>query len=374
MISKLKQGNCKNSWRECNILKYYVCEGSATGDYNASTKARQDVEEILKRCNFNKFFVPTQYGVVKNKFLKIFQFLTYKKNGDVWDKSLNKLKSGDVVIIQYPVLNTTLKLDEIIKKHKKRGVKIIALVHDIDSLRYTPENNGKMLCRRVEKEDREVLAACSEVIAHNEKMKKILVEKYENDESRIKVLSLFDYLADDKIDDRQRKKDDPIIIAGNLTKSKAGYLEFLHKVDGVNFNLYGIGYEKNEKDLNINYKGAFLPEELLNNLEGSFGLVWDGNSINTCQGGFGGYLKYNNPHKASMYLAAGIPIIIWKNAALAEYIEKEQIGFTVESLQEIKNKLSTMSDSEYIKYLDNTKRISHKIKDGFFLKEIIKEI
>ena len=36
----------------------------------------------------------------------------------------------------------------------------------------------------------------------------------------------------------------------------------------------------------------FLPEELIENLEGSLGLVWDGNTIETCDGPFGNYLRY----------------------------------------------------------------------------------
>ena len=50
-------------------------------------------------------------------------------------------------------------------------------------------------------------------------------------------------------------------------------------------------------------------------MEGSFGLVWDGISVETCAGVYGEYLKVNNPHKTSLYLASGIPVIIWKEAA-----------------------------------------------------------
>ena len=56
--------------------------------------------------------------------------------------------------------------------------------------------------------------------------------------------------------------------------------------------------------------GSFLPDELPSALEGSFGLVWDGDSSKTCSGVFGEYLRYNNSHKASLYLASGFPIIV----------------------------------------------------------------
>ena len=34
--------------------------------------------------------------------------------------------------------------------------------------------------------------------------------------------------------------------------------------------------------------------------------MWDGPSPDTCAGVYGAYLRYNNPHKTSLYLAAGL--------------------------------------------------------------------
>ena len=138
--------------------------------------------------------------------------------------------------------------------------------------------------------------------------------------------------------------------------------------------MYGKGYSKEEKEKNIEYKGAFLPEELLNNLEGSFGLVWDGNSKDSCQGGFGEYLRYNNPHKVSMYLAAGIPVIIWKEAALADFIENNKLGFTISNLNQIGKILDNLTNEEYEQYIINVNEYSMKVKKGDFLNKVIDEI
>ena len=40
------------------------------------------------------------------------------------------------------------------------------------------------------------------------------------------------------------------------------------------------------------YFGSFLPDELPVALEGGFGLVWDGDSAETCSGVFGEYLRF----------------------------------------------------------------------------------
>lgn len=353
--------------------KFYICEGKPNGDYNASTKARSDVEKILEKQGYKKFFVPTKYGVKENKLLKLLQLLSYVRNKYIWEESLSNLKSGDIVILQYPVLNTVIGLEKVLKKAKKNGIKVIAIIHDLDSLRYKPEYQGKLLCQRVQREDKKVLKACTKIIAHNDKMKEVLVE-LGNEPEKIIVLELFDYLCDIELKEISRVKDEPIIIAGNLSKEKAGYLKNLKNIKNVNFNLYGIGYEKEENEKNIEYKGAFLPDELLNNLYGSYGLVWDGNSIEECKGGFGEYLKYNNPHKVSMYIAAGIPVIIWKEAALADFIQKNKLGCSVSKLDDIEKIMTEMSDTEYNEYLQNARCFSEKIRRGEFLTKAIQKI
>lgn len=363
----------KNAIQDLKNERFYICEGKPNGNYNASTKARSDVEKILEEKGYKKFFVPTKYGVKENKLLKVLQVLSYIRNKYIWEESLNNLKSGDIVILQYPVLNTVIGLEKILKKAKKNGVKVIALIHDLDSLRYKPECQGKMLCKRVRKEDKEALKACTEIIAHNDKMKEVLIE-LGNEPEKIVVLELFDYLCDVELKEIQRKKNDPIIIAGNLSKEKAGYLKKLKDIRNVNFNLYGIGYIKEKNETNIEYKGAFLPDELLNNLYGSYGLVWDGNSIEECKGGYGEYLKYNNPHKFSMYMATGIPVIIWKEAALAKLVQESKLGLVISNLQELSEKLKNVTDEEYNQYLHNAKNYSEKVRNGYFLSNAIQNV
>ena len=137
--------------------------------------------------------------------------------------------------------------------------------------------------------------------------------------------------------------------------------------ENIHWNLYGRGYEPDGRE-NISYLGAFVPEELPLHLDGSFGLVWDGPSVDTCSGIFGDYLSLNNPHKVSLYLASGLPVIIWEGAALASFIEKAGVGFTVSSLHEIRNMIDRLSDEEYEKMKLNAKQIGRKLKSGAYLR------
>ncbi|UXZ08780.1 hypothetical protein F1B95_08005 [Clostridium perfringens] len=64
------------------------------------------------------------------------------------------------------------------------------------------------------------------------------------------------------------------------------------------------------------YKKSLSPKEIVEKIEGDFGLIWDGTSINICDGSFGEYTKFNTPHKLSMYIASEIPVIVWKEAKM----------------------------------------------------------
>lgn len=355
-------------------MKYFICEGKLEekNKYNASNKPREDVEKICINNGYKRLYVESQYGVKEKKWQKPIQFLIYLKNRNKWHSKLKKLNNGDTILFQYPLLNTTWDFHSVLKKYNKK-INIIALVHDLDSLRYTKEISSERVLKRKNKEDKHVLNNCSFIIAHNYSMKNELV-KLGNNESNIFELRLFDYLMDDKIRTIKRAKNDGIIIAGCLDKNKAKYLTYLNKINGVNFNLYGVGYAGTKADKNIIYKGKFLPEELLNNLDGGFGLVWDGISKDTCTGGFGNYLRYNNPHKASMYLTAMIPIITWKNAAIARFVEDNKVGITVNSLDDIPDRLKNLSDKEYQTMIENTRNISKKTTKGRFLEETLEKV
>ena len=355
-------------------MKYFICEGKLDekNKYNASNKPREDVENICTSNGYERLYVESQYGVKEKKWQKPLQMAIYLNNRKKWSKKLKELKDGDTIFFQYPLLNTTWNFHTILKKYNKK-INIVVLIHDLDSLRYTKEISSERVLRRKRKEDKYIINYSNYIIAHNYSMKNELI-KLGNDKDNIVELKLFDYLMEDKIREIKRTKDDGVIIAGQLDKNKAKYLTFLNKIKGVNFNLYGVGYEPSKEDKNVTYKGKFLPEELLNNLDGGFGLVWDGISKDTCTGGFGNYLRYNNPHKASMYLTAKIPIITWKQAAIAKFVDDNKVGITVESLDEIPNAIKKLSDKDYLEMVKNAKIISERTTKGKYLKEALENV
>ena len=355
-------------------MKYLVIEGEVTKEqkYNAFGKARGDVCKILEKNEFKSLNIPTKNGVQIKKIKKPLQYIQYLKNYNIWKRSLKSLKDGDLLLIQYPIINNCLFFAKLLKNNSKK-LNIIILIHDLDSIRFKVCKTKSILNKaRVYHEDKAIGKYSTFIISHNKYMTRELISMG-IDSKKIVNLELFDYL-EKKESKASVKNNSGIIIAGNLSIDKANYISKLKDIGNVNFNLYGINYDEVCNGKNINYKGAFLPDELIENLEGSYGLVWDGNSIDSCDGMWGNYLRYNNPHKTSLYLTAGLPVIVWKESAMANFIEKNKLGFAVNSLVEIEPIKSSISKDEYKKMCDNVKRISAKLKKGYFLEKAIKQI
>lgn len=279
-----------------------------------------------------------------------------------WEYIADNLKENSYLILQLPLLDDTEGLYKIFEIKKKKNIKIIGIVHDINIVRGNPtEYDFRQY--KVLKEVPDVL------IVHNMYMAKMLADRG-FDSDRLVNLDIFDYLIPDY---KEIKESDGIVIAGNLMESKAGYVYQINKINNVTFNLFGANYNAQKTFNNINYFGAFLPDELIKNLTGKYGLVWDGDSIETCSGGKGEYLKINNPHKLSLYLAVGLPVIIWDEAAEADFVLRENVGFTVRSLYELPGKMSDISDNNYEIMKKNAETVGARLRNGEYLTRALKK-
>ncbi len=351
-------------------MKYYISERQ-TEFYTASGKARQDIEKILDDVGYKSIELNLKDAYIRKRYRRFMQLPVCYRNNKIIYKELEKKEDNDIVVFQYPMLFANKSITKVLKKYSKK-LRLIAVIHDLDSLRCSVEEKGKMFCSRLKREDKEILSHFDYVIAHNEKMKKELI-KLGIEADKIIILQLFDYIYGEEIS-KKGENDRTVIIAGNLSVNKARYLMFLNEIENVKFNLYGKGYDDTKKYKNINYKGAFNSDEIIYNLEGGFGLVWDGTKKETCDGTMGNYMRYNNPHKVSMYLAAKIPIIIWEEAALADFIKENNLGYTIKSLDDLEELLEGVTKEEYENILKNVEVISKKLKDGQYIKEALKMI
>lgn len=338
---------------------------------NAGSKAREDIASILASIGLTQLELPYDLAARRagGAFARIGFHMTAAED---WEKVLAIAQANDTVIVQFPLLHHTLLAKKPFRSAANRGVKLIFLIHDLDFIRAGAEKSKKLTTRlRIRAEELSLLECASAIIVHNERMKRKLVDSCGIKPEKILTLEIFDYLIPSNIPHaRALERLAPIVIAGNLRKDKASYIYDLPQ--NVEFSLYGFGYENNGAP-NVHYKGGFAPEELPAQLEGSFGLVWDGDSAQTCAGPYGSYLRINNPHKTSLYLAAGLPIIIWEQAALAPFVTAHGVGATVSNLDDLANVISAITDDEYRRMKDSVREISEKLKSGHFTKHAIEQ-
>ncbi len=354
-------------------MKYYtqeIWEDEKRMQRTAGTKARDDIAKILDGMGYQSIAV-TVPEVDRGKQNALQKLEFHAKLRRIWDKSLKDLQKDDELVIQFPILNHSVLLKGSIEKLHRKGVKIILLIHDLEMLRWVMRDDiSKREKLRLRLEEESLLNACDAMIVHNYRMKQKLT-KMGFDENKMVVLGIFDYLVPDKEDNFAKTcADGPVVVAGVLRRHKAAYTYDLPSEP--DYRLYGVGYEGEPRE-NVEYLGSFPPDDLPGVMEGKFGLVWDGDSTQTCAGAFGKYMRVNNPHKTSLYLSSGLPVVIWKDAALARFVEKNGCGITVESLQELPEKLAGISNEEYRKICDNTKVISAKMRDGYYTKRAVEK-
>ncbi|TWS94609.1 MULTISPECIES: galactofuranosyltransferase [unclassified Streptococcus] len=337
----------------------YIIETRNKGQKHAGAKAPDDIVAICQKRGMGTFSFPIYPSHLHKLIRQFWMLFTCVR---VWLMILMKTKSGDRVIWQHPIygIRYAYFFIGLIKKWKK--VTFIALIHDLESLRSTGGDFHLMNSNTSAIADKGLLSRCDFVISHNQFMTNYLLELGIVKE-KIVNLEIFDYLYKD-VPDRDTNLGTPsVLIAGNLGPVKSPYIYKLLELP-IDLRLYGILYEGDKDD--PRYKGAFPPDELIEHLDANFGIVWDGTSLEECTGNTGQYLRFNNPHKTSLYLAAKLPIIVWRQAAIATFVLENGVGIAIDRLSDLPQVLANMSQEEYAEMLNNVNQISERIRTGYY--------
>ncbi len=323
----------------------YIIEEYVLNEYNASSKARKDVSQFVLQNGYQSLFNNDKTEIRHNKWAK--RLLALQLFLRVFS-----LSSADTLFLQ--TSNQLLK--HIVKIKKIKKFKIIFLIHDLYCLRYSEPESIRENKNEIEK-DIKLMSQCDYIIAHNPIMVNRL--KQLGCTSKIVPLNIFDYISNLPVQTRTliRNQRIQIAFAGNLAKS-----EFLQSMDrkphDYDLVIYG-GPETEFK--NAFYKGCVDADELPSIIEGHFGLIWEGAYI-ACE--TDNYLCVNNPHKMSMYIVAGLPIIVWEKSAAAKYVEQNKIGITIKSLDEIDITANRLTTEQYLIMVENCHRIRKLLIHG----------
>lgn len=328
--------------------------------HDAGSKARMDIEQIMEAQGF----LPAgkQSSISKNRLRHFVQTLAI-----VMRMPLH-LKQGDLLVVQYP----TKYYDTICRWAHRRGALVVTFIHDLGCFRQK--------CNSVEKEIRRMnssdgLIGCNPVIC------KWLANNgfigY-SQRGEIETLHIFDFLSNAQSPDR--KSTWPmhnVVYAGQLTQRKNSFLyKFGSYIEGYTVNVYGRGFDSphaaNPEKFHL--KGFMRPDDLIQYAEGDFGLVWDGDSIDRCSGNWGEYLAFNTPHKVSLYIRSGLPLILWREAAMATFVKENGIGICIDSLCDIPKIYERITPAEYYRMCDNVQRVSRLMSEGYYFGRAVSAI
>lgn len=317
----------------------------------AGPKAKVDVEKILKERGFS----------VLNFNIDVASKIDKLKNILFTIPKIIKHCDGDEIVFQYPPSSAYIMRSFIRNIRKYTQARLILFIHDIESLRL---HRGE---RSFIDEEVNILNSVDGIISHNESMTDWLINN--GVKKPIVNLNIFDYLNPQNIIVNNLYTGS-VCFAGNLAKAS-----FLERVNWQKHSLDIFGPNKRQGyPRSIHYRGVYPPNELPKFLKDNFGLVWDGSSIDSCNGLYGEYMKFNNPHKVSLYLSCGIPVIIWSQSALSHFVKEKKVGIVVNSLSDVERKLENLTSDSYKELHYNALKLSKKLRKGYFTNYAIDNI
>lgn len=88
---------------------------------------------------------------------------------------------------------------------------------------------------------------------------------------------------------------------------------------------------------------------------------------------FDRYYSMNQPYKLGTNLAAGIPVIVKRGCVHEKFVERNGLGYAVDTLDEADKLVQSITDAEYIKLYHNVKNIQKLILDGAYTRKTLQD-
>lgn len=314
---------------------------------SAASKAPNDITVIARNCGYTDKYVFN--ANIKNKVLSVLI------NFSNLIRILKQCEKDSIILLQYPCFNE--KIFQFARFFLPKR-KYITVVHDINSIRL----EGK-----ISKAEISALSVFNEIIVHSPEMKDYLF-KFLPKNIKYHILGCFPYLTESYC--KKSEVLNEVCFAGNIDKS-VFLKDFIPNIKNIKLKLYGKMERQLPQNSNVEYCGMFNPNDI-SSLSGSWGLVWDGDSTETCSGTWGEYLRIIAPHKFSLYIAAGIPVIVWNKSAMARIVKEYGIGLVISSLEDLDKSLNKVNKEEYNRMLISLLNLKGIFISGNNLKKIMR--
>lgn len=336
--------------RKCYISRDYPTVKNAGG------KAKTDIEAIAQEMGMVNIGLRQTVGCSKP--------VHFVRN--LWGAVLAalRLRKGDVLLLQYPMKKYYTWM---CKAAHRNGATVVTIIHDLGSFR-----------RKALTVDQEIrrLNHSDAIIVHNPTMKQWLTSH--GCRARLTTLGIFDYLGSPSAQSpAQSAQSHEASTVNRVPRHSVFFVGSLHSKN--NAFIYELGTHIQRSHLYL-YGNAYQPElanpetmtcmgfardtDLMASCQGDYGLSWYGDSLEEGKGRIGEYMQYNNPHKVSLYLRCGVPVILSKTAGLASFVQENGIGICVDDLTDLDRVLDTVDATQYEQMRQNVARVAAQIASG----------
>jgi hypothetical protein len=253
-----------------------------------------------------------------------------------------------VLLVQRPLG----RVNEVMLGRLARRAPSILLVHDLESLRQT----GYDL------REKESLGSYDVVIVHTPAMAAHLRQLLP--ETRTVVLGCFDYLVADA-PEPPPLADGPraLYVIGRLSPDKAAYLYALEDLP-LPVRAYGQGCAVDQLPASVRWDGVLDMDQPRLPARDGFGVVWDGTSPSALEGPTGSYLRYISPHKFSMYMVLGLPVVVPAESAMAQFVREEGVGLLADSFADGAAQAAACTREQWEQMADAVLRVRDSLLTG----------
>ena len=308
----------------------------------AAPKAREDIHRIMVEMGLSPVLLDKDFG------------------------GLSAVEDYSGVVLQYPLKpfvdpgissGDGYRLLSLIK-----GNGLVVVVHDIKSLQKTmfDKNVSSQVMSEVRAFEERLFSQADVLVVHSQAMAEYLVDDFGLHDKRFVCLDMFDYLGPVE----GHVQGEGVAFAGYLGQSKRGCVDVLCAglpQGRFSFHFYGLDFDQScTSREDIFYRGSFVSDALPQILEreNQFGLIWD-----TLTPKQRVYYDLITPHKASLYIRAGLPLIVPEGTNIARFALEHRVGIPIRSLSDIAD--IALGDGASLESLQRM------VGEGYFTKKAI---
>lgn len=298
----------------------------------------------------------------------------------------SSVDGADLVLVQHPTRGLTAPMrgnigdcfDRFIEGWARLTCRKVIVIHDIKSLQALAFTSNAADLQPGEWMRREALLLehATDIVTHTMEMQVALERIHHVRSGSFLHLGLFDYLTHDYpakavAPCRPCKVAFCGYLAGRLYEELCDLLPRCPELSYVVFSpTRGAAVPRIREDVRVldEVPAERLPAAIRDS-GATFGLAWWSEAVL-----HSGYLGIIAPHKASCYLAAGIPLIAPADSYIGRFVEENGLGVCIGALHNLPEAVLGLSSADLRRMSETTQSYSVLVRAGHFTTKTLREL